>query len=208
MPSLSSFCAVEKPRKPFLDQEGGDAARAGLRVGLGVDHQNVRVRAVGDPHLVAVQHVAVAALVGAQAHGHHVAARARLGHRQRAHVLAGDQPRQVAALLLLRAVAADLVDAEVGVRAVGQADRGRGAADLLHGHHVLEVAHAGAAVLLLHGDAEDAEVAELAPEVGGNSLRASISAARGATSAAAKRATSARRASAVSPRPKSGPVGC
>jgi hypothetical protein len=82
-------------------------------------------------------------------------------------VLAGDQPRQVAALLLLGAVAADLVDAKVGVRAVGQADRGGGAADLLHGHHVLEVAHAGAAVLLLHGDAEDAELAELAPEVGG-----------------------------------------
>src|SRR3712207_3314689 len=39
----------------------------------------------------------------------------------------------------------------------------------------------------------------------GNSFRASISAARGATSAAAKRATSARRASAVSPRPKSRP---
>src|SRR3712207_3399298 len=41
----------------------------------------------------------------------------------------------------------------------------------------------------------------------GNSLRASISAARGATSAAAKRATSARRASGVSPRPRSRPWG-
>jgi hypothetical protein len=29
MPSLSSFCAVEKPFMPFSIEEGGDAARAG-----------------------------------------------------------------------------------------------------------------------------------------------------------------------------------
>ena len=60
MPSLSSFCAVEKPLKPFSIDEGGDAARAGFEVGLGVDHQHVGIRAVGDPHLVAVEHAAVA----------------------------------------------------------------------------------------------------------------------------------------------------
>ena len=52
------------------------------------------------------------------------------------------------------------------MRAVGQADRGRGAGDFFHRHDVFEVAHAGAAVFLLHGDAEHAEIAELAPEVG------------------------------------------
>jgi hypothetical protein len=39
MPSLSSFCAIEKPFMPFSIEEGGDAARAQLGLGLGVDHQ-------------------------------------------------------------------------------------------------------------------------------------------------------------------------
>ena len=37
---------------------------------------------------------------------------------------------------------------------------------------MLEIAHAGAAILLLDGDAEQAEVAELAPEVHGEFVRA------------------------------------
>ena len=64
-----------------------------------------------------------------------------------------------------RAVPVDLVDAEIGMRAIGQADRGRGAGDLLHRDHVLQIAHAGAAILLLDGDAEHAEIAELAPQI-------------------------------------------
>src|SRR5688572_33208811 len=50
--------------------------------------------------------------------------------------------------------------------AVGEADRGRGARNLLHGHDVRQVAHRSAAVLLLHGNAEEAEATELAPQVG------------------------------------------
>ncbi len=124
-----------------LDDEGGHAARTGVDVGLGVDHVGVGVRAVGDPHLVAVEHVAVAALLGAQLHRHHVGAGIRLAHGQGADVLAGAQLGQVFLLLRLAAVLADLVDAQVGVGAVGQADRGRGAADLFHRHHVGQVAH-------------------------------------------------------------------
>jgi hypothetical protein len=51
----------------LLDQEGGDAAEPAAGVGLGVDHQGVGVRGVGDPELRAVQHIDVAALLGAQA---------------------------------------------------------------------------------------------------------------------------------------------
>jgi hypothetical protein len=90
---------------------------------------------------------------------------ARLAHGQGADVLAGDQLGQVAALLIVVAVAPDLVDAEVGVGTVAQADRGRGTADLLHGDAVLQIAHAGAAQLLLDRDAEQAEGAQLGPEV-------------------------------------------
>ena len=149
----------------LLDQERRDPARAGVRVGLRVDDQRVGVRPVGDPHLVAVHDVAVAAAFGTQPHRHDVRARARLAHRQRADVLAADELRQVAALLRLAAVAADLVDAQVRVRAVRQAHGGRRARDLLHRHAVREVTHRRAAVRLLDGDAEDAQVAHLPPQV-------------------------------------------
>src|SRR3546814_7464668 len=82
-------------------------------------------------------------------------------HGQRADVLPGDQLRQVAPLLLGAAVAAELVHAEIGMRPVAEADTGRGAADLLHRHAVLQVAHAGAAVVPVHRQAEQAERAHL-----------------------------------------------
>src|SRR5690606_12082317 len=84
---------------------------------------------------------------------------------QRADVLARDQLRQVAALLRLAAVTAELVHAEIGMGAVAEADAGRGAADLLHRDAVLQVAHAGAAVLLLHREAQQPERAHLRPEL-------------------------------------------
>ena len=121
--------------------------------------------AVGDPQLAAVQHILVALLVRAQPHRDHVRPGAGLGHRQRADMLAGDQSGQVALLLLRRAPAMDLVDAEVGVGAVGQADRGRGAADLLHRDAMGEIAHVGAAVLLLDRDAMKPQFAHGRPQV-------------------------------------------
>jgi hypothetical protein len=165
MPSLSSFCAMEKPFMPFSIEEGGDAARAELGLGLGVDHQGVGVGAVGDPHLAAVEQVVAALVLGLELHADDVAAGAGLAHGQRAHMLAADQLGQVLLLLRLGAVALDLVDAQVAVRAVAQADRGAGAADLLHRDHVRQVAHVGAAVLLGHGDAQHAQLAHLAPQV-------------------------------------------
>ncbi|MNS88214.1 hypothetical protein D3C72_1221800 [compost metagenome] len=59
----------------------------------------------------------------------------------------------------------DLVHAQIRVRAVGQPDRRRRAADLLHRDHMGEVAHVRAAVLLGHGDAQHAEVAHLLPGI-------------------------------------------
>ena len=61
MPSLSSFCAVENPGKPFSTRKAVTPLRAGGGIDRCVDDQHVGDRAVGDPHLVAVQHVAVAA---------------------------------------------------------------------------------------------------------------------------------------------------
>jgi hypothetical protein len=78
-------------------------------------------------------------------------------------MLAGDQLGQETLLLFVVAIAADLVDAEVRVRAVGQADRGGGARDFLHRHAVLEIAEARAAVFFLDGDAVQTEFAHLRP---------------------------------------------
>jgi len=92
-------------------------------------------------------------------------ARARLAHRQRADMLAGDELRQVLLALRLAAVPADLVDAEIGMRAVGQCHRGRGTAQLLDGDDVREVAERRSAVVFLDRDAEQAERAELRPQI-------------------------------------------
>jgi hypothetical protein len=154
-----------EPAHPLLDQEGRHAARAQLGLALGVDHQRVGIRAVGDPHLRAVEQVVTALVLGAQLHRQHVRARARLAHRQRADMLAADEPGQVFFLLRVVAVALDLVHAQVAVGAVAQAHGRAGAADLLHRHHVREVPHVGTAVLLRHGDAQHAQVAHLAPQV-------------------------------------------
>ena len=154
-----------KAGKTVFDDERGDAARAGGAVGLGVDDERIGERTVGDPHFRAVEDIAVALALGAGAHRHHVGAGIRLRHRQRPDMLAGNELRQIALLLLGAGVAPDLVDAEIGMRAVGKADRRRAAGNLLHRHAMGEIAHAGAAPFLLDRDAEQAERAELRPQL-------------------------------------------
>src|SRR5258706_3914262 len=51
------------------------------------------------------------------------------------------------------------------MRAIGQAHRGRGARHFFHRHGMRQVAHAGAAVLFGHRNAEQAEVTQLFPHV-------------------------------------------
>ena len=58
------------------------------------------------------------------------------------------------------------------MRAIRQADRGRGPRHLLHRDAVFEIAEAGAAILLLDGDAVQAERADLGPEVAGELIAA------------------------------------
>ena len=187
MPSLSSFCATEKPGHRLLDDEGGDAARARVRIGLGVDHQRVGVRPVGDPHLGAVEHVAVVVLFGAQPAARRRRSRRRIPTwRARRPVRPSTEPGRYFCLLLRRAPAVDLVDAEIGMRAVGQADRGRGARNLLHRDDMGEIAHAGAAVIRIGGDAEQAERAEFLPQMRGEFVASGRSRRRAARSAPAR----------------------
>ena len=80
-------------------------------------------------------------------------------------MLAGNELAEVAALLVVAAVAADLVDAEVRMRAVGEPDRRGGARDFLHRDAVLEITQARSAPFLLDRDAVHAELAQLRPEI-------------------------------------------
>ena len=123
MPSLSSFGAVEKPLKPFSTINAVMPREPAVGIGLGVDHDRLGQRTVGDPHLRTVEHIAIAAPGGARAHRHDVRAGIRLRHGERADMLAGDQLGQIPFLLLGAAVAPDLIDAKIGMRAVGQPDR-------------------------------------------------------------------------------------
>ena len=115
-------------------------------------------------------------------------------------MLAGDQLRQIFALLRFGAVAADLVHAEIGVGAVGERHRGRGAAHLLHRHAVFEIAQPGAAVFLLDGDAEQAEFAQLRPELAREFVRPVDLGGARRDLVWAKAATVSRIIAAVSPR--------
>jgi hypothetical protein len=79
---LVEFLRGGKSLHALFDDEGGDAAGTGVGIGLGIDHQRVGNRAVGDPHLAAVEHEAIALLLGACLHRHHVGAGGRLRHRE------------------------------------------------------------------------------------------------------------------------------
>src|SRR5580704_13433749 len=78
---------------------------------------------------------------------------------------ARNQLGQIFPLLRVAAVAAELVDAEVGMRAVGKPDRRRSARDLLERDTMLEIAEPAAAVFLLDRNAVQPELAEFRPEV-------------------------------------------
>ena len=165
MPSLSSFGALREALHAALDDERGDAARAGLRIGLGVDDKRLGDGAVGDPHLRAIEDVAVALAGRPRRHRHDVGAGVRLRHRQRADMLAGNELRQIARLLAGVAVAHDLVDAEVRMRAIRKPDRAARARHFLHRHAMLEVAEPKPAVFLRRRDPVQAERAHFRPEV-------------------------------------------
>ena len=65
------------------------------------------------------------------------------------------EARQVFTLLLAIAVFGKLVDAEIGMCSIREANRSRGARDLFHGDDVLQVAELRAAELFVDGDAKE-----------------------------------------------------
>ena len=102
-----------EPLHGLFDQEGGDAARASLRIGLRVNNQRIGVRPIGDPVFGTIQAVMIVALFGAQLHRHHIRTGRCLRHGERTDMLTGDQAGQIFLLLLGSPIQVDLVDAEI-----------------------------------------------------------------------------------------------
>ncbi len=96
---------------------------------------------------------------------HHIRASLGFRHGQSADVTTGDERGQVSPFLVGIAVASQLVDAEIRMRAVAEADRGRGAAHFLHRDAMFEITKAQAAEFLFDRDAVQAELAHPRPEV-------------------------------------------
>ncbi len=86
---------------------GGDEETAHAVVGAGPDDGDVGDRAVGDPHLGAVEHPVAPVPPGVRAHGARVGAGVRLGQPEAADEPAGGHAGQPLLLLFLRAVLPD-----------------------------------------------------------------------------------------------------
>ena len=162
---LVEVAAVAETRHAFFDDKGGHALGPGIKVGLGIDDQGVGIATIGNPHLGTVQDVTVAFFLGFQLHRHHVGTGIRLGHRQGADVFTGNQFGQIFLALGFGTVAANLVYAQIRVCTVGQADRGRSAGDFLQSDDVGKIAHAGPAVFLASGHAEQTHLAKFPPQI-------------------------------------------
>jgi hypothetical protein len=144
------------------------AAEAALAAGAGQQGHEVGLRAVGDPHLAAVDDVVVAIGHGAGANGGHVAAGVRFADADGADQVPGDGRGQEAAFEVVAAELGQGGGGHVGVD--GDAHRHGGAvgpAQLFQQHGAVPVVHAAAAISLRVVQAQQAEVAHLLEHVTG-----------------------------------------
>ncbi len=167
-PILSRLRPRSKPGHAALDHEQADPLVAGVGVGAAHHDDEVAHDPVGDERLGAVEHVVVALVDRARADALQVGAGAGLGHRDRGDQVAADQAGQPALLLLGGPQRADVGDDDVGVDREAEPARAD-LRDLLGDDHaVAEVLDAGAAVLLVDVEAQQALVAGLLPDLAGD----------------------------------------
>ena len=143
---------------------------AGVGIGLREDRVEVRDGRVRDEALRAVEDVLVAVAPRGRAHRRRVGARARLGQRVRGEPLARGEARQEARLLLLGARELEPERAELLHREDEPARRAD-LRDLLDRDEREERAGAGAAVLLVEEEPEEAVLAEELDDVPGELVR-------------------------------------
>jgi hypothetical protein len=165
-PIFSILRLFSNPGSARVDQEQGRALGALARVRDRRDDDQVRVDAVGDENLGAVQDPLIAIADGVGANALYIRAGTGLGHRQGAESLAADHLRQPLLFLRLRAVATDVGGDDVGVDAVARGDAAEThARELLDEHQGHVGAGTGAAVGFVHVRAQEARGAERIPQL-------------------------------------------
>ncbi|MEY3262096.1 MAG: hypothetical protein RLZZ620_1147 [Pseudomonadota bacterium] len=155
-------------RVTLLDDEAAD-----LAVELRPDHGDMRQGAVGDPHLRAVEHVAVAVIDGLGQHAARVRAEVGLGEAEAADHAAGGHLGEVLQPLGFSAEAADGVHREAALHRDEAAQARVAALQLLADQAVGDVGHARAAVALDVG-AQKPHLADLGDEVHREGARATV----------------------------------
>src|SRR5215211_5719858 len=152
----------------LLADEAGHAlvGRIGVAVGLGEQEHQAGQQAVGDPHLLAVDLVVLAALDGGGLDRLHVGAQLGLGEAEGGPDLARGHARQQALLLLVGAELHQQVGADE-VRVDDARDRDPAARELLDDHRVGRQVEPHPAVLLGDRDPEQAELLHLVDDRAG-----------------------------------------
>ncbi len=85
-------------------------------------------------------------------------------------MLAGNKFWQIFCALFGRAVTLDLIDTEIGMRAIAQANRRRRAADFFHGNTMSEIAHTSTAIVFRSGDPKHTKLTQFTPEIHGKCI--------------------------------------
>ena len=158
---LVEGAADAKARRALLDQQHRQPLRRPrLRIGDGRNAVEIGMDAVGDEHLGAVEHIAVAIPARGGPDALHIRARARLGDADRDDFLAGDDVRHEAVLQRLRTAVEQMHRRHVGMNQHRDGDAGkRRSAQLFGQHHRRQRIQIGAAIFRRITDAEKAEFA-------------------------------------------------
>ena len=80
-------------------------------------------------------------------------------------MIARDEFGQIFSFLLWGSIKIDLIDAEIRMRPVGQADTGRGSGDFFNHHGMGQIAQAAAAKVFIYGDPKDPKIPQLLPQL-------------------------------------------
>ena len=126
--------------------------------GLGPDDRHGGLRAVGDPHLGAVEHPAIGGFAGGGDHAGRVRSIVGLGQSEAADLGPGRQLREPFLALFLGAKGIDRVHHERTLHRRERADPAVAALEFLHDQPVGHVVQAGTAVFLGQVGAEEAQL--------------------------------------------------
>ena len=132
-----------------------------MRGGLRPHHEHVGDRRVGNPHLGAVQAIAIRHLLRAGLHAARIGTGIGLGQAETADPLTAGEFGQILLALIVVAVSIDRMHHQRGLHRVHRAIAGIHPLDLARHQAVSDVAGVGAAVFLRQRDADQAEFAHL-----------------------------------------------